>query len=202
MAVSVSAVGNVSFYSIVEGKIRKKVPEGTEGAVERKNKNDVIVHELCFDKMTGIITDINVEDSDYGQNIRVQLNDGDVLSLPLEGRQGGVFMKVLPNIKEGKEVEFNVWTDKETGKTAFAIKQDGENIKWAFTKENPNGLPEATSKKVGSNVKWDFSEQTNFLYERTLKEAERFKKLVVKEEPPKADTSNDEEKPNPEDLPF
>lgn len=201
MAVSNSA-GGKKFYSVVAGKFRCKVPEGTEGAEKRENKNGKIVHELCFDTMKGTIVDIAIEDSEYGQNLNITFNDGDVLSLIFDSNIGQTFAKILPNIKEGEYLEMNTWIDKEE-KTAFVVKQNGQALPWAFTKDNPNGIPQATKKTVAGRDKWDFSEITNFLYDVVTKEAQRFSGDVVPSEfQPEEQVETEKESVEIEDIPF
>lgn len=172
MAVSNTGSGG-TFYSVALGKFRKKVEEGTEGAEERVNKKGNTVHELCYDKMEGLITRVEFKESPFGQALNVFLDDGDILSLFLESKAGDVFMKVLPNIDESIPTQFSTWIDKE-GKAAFCVLQNAQPLTWAFTRETPNGMPAATkTKKAGKDV-WNFDAVVNFLYENTLKEAKRF----------------------------
>ena len=56
--------------------------------------------------------------------------------------------------------------DKENpDKTVLFVKQGGEIVKWAYTRENPNGLPTAKERSSG---KWDYGDQEDFLYEKNL----------------------------------
>jgi len=177
-----------NMYSIVGGRFTKRVPEGTPGAVERvltKGKNEgQTVYELQFGEMSGTIDSISIDNSQIGDFIKIQLDDGDVLSLSLDSNIGNAFIKMLPNIESDIPVVMNTWIDSD-GKTAFSIKQKEQYVKWAFTRENPNGMPAPTKKTVRGKDEWDWTEVENFLYEVLQKEMKRFKSKYDEDVPEK-----------------
>ena len=197
MAVSNSA--HSSFYSLVGGKFRKKVSKETEGAIKRINKKGVEVWELCFDKMEGLIVKIEIKDNkEFGQTLSINFDDGDILSMIFDSKHAQTFAKVLPNINEKEQTQFATWIDKE-GQTAFCIFQNEQPIKWAFTKDNPNGMPKAKKKMKLGKEAWDFTEVVNFLYENTLEEIKRFHSEVVDNREDNEQKSNEV---GDDELPF
>lgn len=195
---AINSGSGTSFYSPVGGLFRKRATEDAPGAVKRENKNGETVYELCYDTLRGQIIDIKINDLDFGRYINISLADGDVLSIPFEGSSGAAFIKMLPNIDEKKETEFNTFVGKD-GKIAFIVKQGGQALKWAFTRENPNGMPDPIEKTIAGKTKWDFSDQEDFLYNLLLKEADRFNVGIA---PATADDFKEISKPEIEDLPF
>ena len=49
--------------------------------------------------------------------------------------------------------------------TAKFINQGGKSLKWAFTKENPNGIPSLKKIKIKGVEQWDDSDLMEFLEE-------------------------------------
>ena len=60
-------------YNILFGQWRKTVAEGTPGAVDRINKNNVKVWEMCYDNFSGYIKKIQSITSDFGPNLCVTM---------------------------------------------------------------------------------------------------------------------------------
>ena len=193
-----------NFYNIVQNSFRKKVEEGTEGAIMRKNKKEVEVYELSFDNISGMIVNIEVKETPFGQNIQIKLDDGDILSLGISTNEGKAFTKVMASIDPLKKVEFNVFEGSD-GKGAFLVKQEGNAIKWNHTRAVPNGMPDAIQKTVAGVTKWDFSDQDEFLYQLLLKQLERFGGQVPVNNDadfPEGRNETANGKPPTEDLPF
>lgn len=82
------------------------------------------------------------------------------------------FQNILPNINFDEQIELYVFKDKESKAIVLGIKQDGVNLKFRYTKNNPLGLPAA---RQLSNGKWDFTDQAEFLHQKTLQYGEILK---------------------------
>ena len=183
MGLNANSGNNKTFVSIAGGYLTTRVSEGTAGAVARqltKGKNEgQTVYELKFKSLTGVISKIEYLTKEFGSFIEVTVTDGEDYTLQIAWEDFGVrdsFIKRLPNIDPEKEVEFTAWKNNE-GHTVFLIKQDGEICKMAFTRDNPNGMPEATKNKLG---KWDFSKAEEFLFGVLEQEKDKFDgKFVV-----------------------
>jgi hypothetical protein len=167
-----------TYINMVNGNFAIKSEEGVEGAVERTNKNGVQVWELMFSEVEGSIDNIELTSKEFGESIEVALSDGEILNISLDSSAGSRFIKMLPNIDESLPVIFKTWKDDE-GKIAFTIKQKDEYVKWAFTRENPNGMPEAVQKTVRGKSVWDYDEQSEFLYNILLQEVKRFNEVSI-----------------------
>lgn len=166
---------NTTFINIINSKFTVKVDENTEGAVQRENKNGNIVHELLFSNLSGKILDIAYKKKDFGDFVEIRIYDDGhfVLQLPWGNSLCNNLIKMLPNIDYGCFVEFCVFKERKSGRTALLIKQNGEWVKYAFTKDRPNGMPKPTQRKTG---KWDFSKVEDFLFSVLEGEIERINK--------------------------
>lgn len=158
-----------NYISILQGKFAQRVPEGTEGAITRVNKTGRTVHEKFYDRFTGVLTDIRVKDSDaYGKTWEFVFDaDGTeyIIQMPYSGSFSAQFLKMLPNIDISKKMTLTPVTEIEDGKTksSLFVNQDGNPVKHAFTRANPNGMPEMKKIMVKGQEVWDDSDILIFL---------------------------------------
>jgi len=84
-----------------------------------------------------------------------------------------------PNVDYSKSVTFSAFSDKTKEKptNVLLIYQDNELVKTAYSKDAPNGMPEAKQTKVRGVSKWDFSEVEEFLYGVLVEQIEAVKVL-------------------------
>lgn len=157
------------FFTILGGKFCFRVPEGTEGAVSRVNKVGKTVNEVFHDSIKGTLINIRTTVSqDYGKSWNFDFQkDGEVYTLQLSysNSYATAFLKMLPNIDLSKEISVTPSQKEVDGKmqSSLFIKQDGENIKHAYTKENPNGLPPMVKIMVKGQEAWDDTDRLIFL---------------------------------------
>lgn len=165
------AVGNNSnaiYYSIYDGKICRQFREPTPNSRSRTNKNGKLVHEEFYDFIDGVITSITTKDGDYGRFWIITLEDGgqtQTLQVQCSSGFANGFLKALPNVDLKSKVKLipSTKTEGDKKKSTMFINQHGQSIKWFFTKDQPNGLPELTQKKVKGKMVWDDSEAVEFL---------------------------------------
>jgi len=174
------------FLTVVAGKLREKVEEGTEGAVKRSGEvagNPFEKWELVYPGITAFITKVELQDGKYGKNVLIHMTDANdeqfTISLGAENSRTGVpFMMALPNIDLTKEVTLKPYkfdNDKGENVEGMKITQGSTEgtpiaIKSAFydpeKKENLRGMPKPTVKKDGSvNWKLYFAERDEWLQE-------------------------------------
>lgn len=154
--------GKKAFMSIINGKWAEKAEAGTEGAVERKNKKEEIVHELLYNDVSGIITSMVIEKKDFGKQLNVVIDDvGEVftLSIPVESRYFDAFVNKIACADLKKPVRLAPFSFIPSGETkaksgmniyqvgnpkAIADVKKGQEGKlpYFFTKEAPNGRPQ------------------------------------------------------------
>lgn len=208
---------NGKFLGVTNGRISLRVPEGTEGAVERKITRGVnegkSVYELFFDSVDGYIVGGEVSRKEVNgsviESIVIKIKDGKEifnLNIPWNSKMRDSFVKVLPNLDVSKRVEIVVFPDKTDKSAVLLVKQDGESLPWFYTRSNQNGLPEPVRRLVKGVEKWDFSSTETFLWDKCSEFFEQFKngspefqEEVVEEgyqEESFGDSSDDE------DIPF
>ena len=136
-----------NYITILQGKLCKRVDKDTEGAIERVNKLGNTVYEKFYDSFTGTLVSIKVQDGAYGKTWNFGLSDnGEMYTLQLSYSNSFAtqFLKMLPNIDVTKPIRISPSTKLVDGKnqSSLFINQNGTPIKHAYTKENPNGLPD------------------------------------------------------------
>ena len=201
-----------TYLTIVGGKISQRVPEGTEGSVARTLKNGPNegseVHELQYGSVSGRIIGGSVENGDYGDQIAVELKDGKetyILKLPWNSKLRDAFVKRMPNIDIAQDVEIICFPDKQDKSPVLLIKQNGSFVKFAYTKENPNGLPSPSKKTVRGKEEWDWSEPESFLWDVASSFFEQFEgneKPQFQEEEPDQFGGSDNSLDSDDDIPF
>ena len=210
-----------TYFNILGGKFSIRVPEGTEGSVSRVNKVGNTVHEVYHENFEGLLVGIRVTDSvEYGKSWNFDFVAGGedyTLKLSYSNSFAVAILKMLPNIDLSKPFKLSPVSKVVDGKTqsSLFINQDGQAVKHAYTRENPNGMPDLEKIKVKGKDTWDDSERLEFLENMVITdiapklEGNKYQKAPVILQSDLEDDvefgfeSNDEdEEVNPEDLPF
>jgi hypothetical protein len=157
-----------NFISIFSGKFAQRVQEGTEGAVARVNKLGKTVHEKFYDNFTGKLVGIKTTDGAYGKQWVFSFKDAlDVyhLNLAYSNSFATAFLKMLPNIDLTKEMLVSPAVKEVDGKqkSSLFVKQNDAWIKSAYTRENPNGMPDLKQITVKGQLVWDDTDRMVFL---------------------------------------
>lgn len=158
----------IIYLTISDGKICRRVPSPTATSKERINKEGRQVHEEHYNGWSGKIVGIETRESDYGKDWQVKVQDDDgiaILSFKYSSGYASSFLKALPNIDMSKDVTLSpkVTIEGEKKRTILFINQDGKAIKWFYTRETPNGIPQMKQIKVKGVSTWDDSEMMEFL---------------------------------------
>jgi hypothetical protein len=168
------------FLTVVAGKLREKVEEGTENAVKRSgtlsNGETYEKWELVYPGITAYITKVELQDGKYGKNVLIHMTDSTdeqfIVSLGAENSRTGVpFMEALPNIDVTLEVTLKPYkftNDKGDNVEGMKITQGDKTITSAFwDKENKKhllGMPAPEAKKGGTpNWKLYFAQRDEWL---------------------------------------
>lgn len=176
MALSNNSQSDRTIITIVGGKFTVRLEENdnnpnAETRILEKGPNaGKAVKELKYTNLSGFITGGEIHNGEYGDDLNLLMEDGDIkfkLCIPIESRYFSQVAKRIPNINTDEKIMFGMAIDKEKGKPFLYAKQDGP-VKFAFTKDNPNGMPEPEKKTVKGKVQWDFTDQENFLYDLTV----------------------------------
>ena len=127
--------------------------------------NDVSGHVAAIEKY-----DRTVKGKRY-LGYKMKISDGAqvfYLDMPDNSRVLRKFLMLMPNIDWDKPLRIAAWKarNKETSEfeTALWFTQNGESVRNAYTRANPNGLPDAIQHpRTG---KWDFTAQEDFLFSK------------------------------------
>ena len=200
--------GGGTWLSVVKGTLTQRVKAGTEGAQERtieKGPNTgSVVHELRYNYLEGKLERIYIQETDYGRSWVFVVDDGRKPYNLVVGYSSGYavgLLSRLPNVNLGVDIKiksFYIKGDDDKYRGYLTIEQGGQKVEKAFSKENPNGLPDVERITVNGEPVWDSTKRMQF-----------FEKLVestmakVAEENPLADASLEDLPPEEEsDLPF
>lgn len=167
MGLNQSQNESVIFLSISNGKIVRQSKVPVENSVARINKLGREVHELFYDSINGVITDVITRESEYGKSWVVSIkSEGKLYKLEFNYSSGyaTTFLKALPNVSFGDVVTLSpkLIIDGDKKKSVLFISQDGKGLKHFFTRDNPNGLPELKKIKIKGKESWDDSDRMEF----------------------------------------
>lgn len=158
------------YFTIFDGKFSQRVKEGTEGAVQRTNKIGKVVFEKYYDRFTAKLVDIKVTDGAYGKSWEFHFLDGNEiykLQLGYSNSFATAFLKILPNVDLSSPITLSPSVKEVDGKnrSTLFVNQNGQAIKHAYTKDNPNGLPDMEQITVKGSAVWDDTKRIAFLQE-------------------------------------
>lgn len=170
MGVYTPTSSNTTYYRVTGGKLVQSVQEGTPGAESRVNKNGKTVYEKNEPGWTGHITNVSVEiNEEFGDNLVIEMKDsgGFQANIKAKLRSGyaKAFLKRLPNINFEIENTLCPGTfETEDGKTRsyIAVFTNNGKVEPAFTRDEPNGLPQLELVKFQGKETWDDTKQMEF----------------------------------------
>ena len=159
---------NKTFVSIIDGRFTIRAEKNTPKAKERLNKNGVLVYELQFDTISGMlekIIEVSTENQ-YGnfRNFVFIIRDGNELynvTMPYSSRESKGFLMRLPNVDITKEIKFKI-AKKEHAFTWLT--QNDLTVPSKWTKDNPGELPQMIETLINGKKGFDDSEQMKFLF--------------------------------------
>jgi len=158
-----------TFVQVVGGMMAIRVSEGTQGAVSRvlaagKNQGK-LVYEQHYQYLDGKITGITYDVKDFGAFINIEIDDKYILSVPWKSSMKRNIVSQLPNVDFSSQVRINAFSDKTDAKrNVLLVKQNGENVKFQHTKDEPNGLPLPVETVELGKKKLDYKKVEEFLY--------------------------------------
>ena len=169
---------SATYLTISDGKICRRVQSPTETSITRTTKEGKIVYEEFYKGWAGIIKNVKAVDTDYGKKWNVTIEDEigtAILQFNYSSGYASSFLKALPNVMLSMAVAIkpNVTMIGDKKKTTIFLEQNGQAIKWAYTKDNPNGMPSMKLVKIKGVESWDDSDMLDFLEQKT---AELFEK--------------------------
>ena len=171
----INSTESSKIVSIVKGKFTIRLPEDSDNpsAVTRTLEQGVNagkeIKELQYKALEGNYVTSYIDEGEYGTNYITELQDdeGDSfkLRINLDSQFFSQYAKRIPNIKKDVPIFFGLGYDKEKEKNFLFIRQQGVNVPFAYTRENPNGLPPPEEKEVRGKKVWNWEAQEQFLYD-------------------------------------
>ena len=157
------------YITILGGRFCQRVQEGTEGAITRVNKIGNTVHEKFYDSFTGKLEKIEVKDGNYGKTWNFGFRDREdlyTLQLSYSNSFSTAILKQLPNVDLTQEMKVTPMVKEVEGKrrSSLFINQNGVALKHAFTRDNPNGMPDMEQVTVKGELVWDDTKRMEFLH--------------------------------------
>ena len=216
------------YYGIIDGTFRRKVSEGTPGAVRRiyenRNGEKGVKYEMVIDSLEGKIEDMRIIEGDYGRvlNIKLDPNANQVnpnLQFSIETSYGEDLLKKIPAIDFSKPVKFRpyAFTNQTNGREVRGVelKQDETSkITNFFLDEDKNPLhglppfPENTDNLTKDDWQIHFKTVRKFLItyftDTVLPKFESVRATTVTKSPTVADTdiSYPDTDLTEDDIPF
>jgi hypothetical protein len=180
----------VKHYRIWQGLEREVPGCDVVETTNPKTKQTVQKYGWGFAELTARATKIVRYDTEakyatryYGFKLHL-VDDADgsqfVLDMPYHSGLLRKFLRIAPSIDWALPFTIQVWKGKTkegqgAAETAILFRQSGDTVKWFFTREHANGMPEAT--QDGDTKEWDFRAQHRWLIEdlksRTMPAIER-----------------------------
>lgn len=171
----INSTESSKIVSIVKGKFTIRLPDDSDNpsAVTRTLEQGVNagkeIKELQYKAIEGNYVTSYVDEGEYGTNYITELRDdeGDSfkLRINLDSQFFSQYAKRMPNIKKDVPIFFGLGYDKEKEKNFLFIRQQGVNVPFAYTRDNPNGLPPPEEKEVRGKKVWNWEAQEQFLYD-------------------------------------
>lgn len=158
--------GNRIYLSVAEGKIIQKVDKDTPGAISYEKEDKSVIYQLKHTYIEGFLTDINVTEKEFnGKKIKqwnLDIEDSGTnyqLQMSYSSGYASSMLKALlsPEMDFNLPVKLTPWAKvvNNKKKTSVYVSQNGEDIKWYFTKDEPNGLPPMKQVEYKGELKWD-----------------------------------------------
>jgi hypothetical protein len=154
------------FLTVADGKLVQKVDKDTPGAISYEKEDKTVIYQLKHSGIEGFLIGVNVTEKEFNGKKVKQFNfdiedSGQVYQLQIKYSSGysTSLLKALlnPDVNLALPVKITPWakTVNDKKKTSMYLSQNGEDIKWYFTKETPNGLPEMKKVRISGEDKWD-----------------------------------------------
>lgn len=155
----------VKHHSIVE---ESKDPKPNFEPVQVTNPKTKEVITKYIDKyggITGYVENIEIYDTEQKydtrfQGFKINLDNEVILDLPHKTPSYDAFCRAAENIDFTQPVTFSAYHNRAKDRTGFSIKQNGVDVEWNYTKDNPGDCPQW---EKNDDDEWDSSKQRAFL---------------------------------------
>lgn len=158
------------YLSVADGKIIQRVKEETPGAIKHVTSTNKTVFELKYNNVSGFLSGISIKENEYGKDWIFDIEDGGqvfALQIMFNSRYATTLLNALcnPDVDFNLPVTITPWMKEVDGKkkTSIYLKQGEDDIKWYFTKDEPNGMPPLEKVMFKGKEQWDDYKIMEFL---------------------------------------
>lgn len=159
-----------TYLNVMAGKLVQTVGPDTSGAVKRENKNKKIVYEIHHDTLSGIITDVKIEDSNFGKRFNMTVNDNGqnfYVQIQLQSAYGRSFLMKMKEMNFDENIKiapYNFEDKDKAGKMVSGITftQGGDKLPNTWNRESEE-LPDMKQVVVSGKDTWDDTDRMKFL---------------------------------------
>jgi hypothetical protein len=209
MGLSNESQGGGNWLSVYKGEIVKRVPAGTENAVERTTKHGKVVYELKYNALEGMLKKIVTSESEYGKQWIFVIDDGINefnLAVPYSSGPANGFLFRLPTVDLSMLIKvktYYIQGDDDKWRQFLSLEQAGQKIAPYFTKEEKHGLPDLIEVMISGQKRLDDTDRLEFL--QRMVDEKINPKLATLHPIDHVEAEEEDTQPAPEevdDLPF
>lgn len=177
---------NVTFVDVNDGKFvirsTEDDPEAVSRTIEKGKNAGRVVYEKRYDALEGLLVDVEVRMSDYGERLTLSVRDEDMLykvTVPFDSKHAGKFIRCCENLDVTQNIKFSPFKlPKKEGDGyihGWGIRQLDDIVSDSLKKED---IPEW--KQIIKNKKkdWDRTEELEFLQEHLSQWVSKVKHLL------------------------
>lgn len=167
---------NATFFTLTNGKVRRRLAQKTEGSTERQLKDGSIVNELVHDEYEGVLINVSKQDSEWGMQWKFEFNDGGAVSVCNMNYDSATAQKFInlvlsPEVKLSQAIKLKPYdfvNDAGKRMSGVTVYQDGAKILPAYgTLAYPiigrGNMPELALVKYKGKDSWDSTDRLAFL---------------------------------------
>lgn len=194
------------YLSIVQGSLRQKVDESTKGAQKReyelKDGTKKVKYELVFMEWSGLIKDLRIKDTDFGEVLEVEFDDA-ILTMNTDSRYFQDFVKKIMGANVNQTISVHPYDFEADGKKlkGISMEQNGVKLKNYYwndvDKVACNGIP----LPIGDTKYFKKKDWQKYYLELTIfltKELEKVREVIEKRVPVESTEAPDDERPEPD----
>ncbi len=172
------ALGNNSsalFVDLRNGKVMRYSKTNEIGTFPIVNSKGETRYYFMYDYIEGHVTNFSTREEEIAGKVKLKFQvhltdqgENYILKMDVDSSYFRMFCCVLPNIDWNYPVRFIPRMKEENGvkKSSLIVVNNGNPMKFAFTKDNPNGKPDVTftKNKKGEIIDIDREEEQKFFF--------------------------------------
>ncbi len=168
------------YVDLRNGKVMRYSKSNEPGTMPVVSAKGETRYYYIYDYIEGHVTNFSTREEEIAGKSRlkfqIHMNDNGetyIVKMDVDSSYFRMFCSVLPNIDWSYPVRLIPRMKEENGvkKTSMIVVNNGDPVKFAFTKDNPNGKPEVTftKNKKGEIVDIDREEELKFFFDLITK---------------------------------